>query len=532
MNFSMIQICRFLKSTKNDNVKSIFCLLLLALSLSCGESSQESMPLAWEVENDVWSEESEVQFSDFVAKIGEGRALGRCIKLGDCLRSPDVNPYYNESDLQFDLFADCADLPIILRAYFAFKKKLPFNWVAGIHGDRYSEGNRPKFYFDQQRVKDLSTLFKTIGNSFHTGMFRMAPEVEGGDTYPVVVSRTSIRPGTVFYDPNGHVLIVYKVSKDGEIFLLDGHPDNSLTYQKFGPKFVRGRASVGGGFRNFRPYYNTANGIVRTLNEDIGDFSATDQYASSYKVGQVAVSYHEWIKATLAGNSSVSFRPVEEIYSKTLEICDEVGDRVDSVNAALKENISLMPHPELLPENIFGAKGLWEAYSTPSRDARLKASYRESYRYVKKVIGLKRRGDPSVLFDGNLRALVNSMRNSIDSALSSDVCQHSYLNSDWMEVPIDVKSLERRIYHLSFDPYHCPELRWGAFIDSPEFMSCPDDMVKLQWYGLENRLRNIIDRDMTKPTPIDFGPIRGEKIGYIGLLDRLAADENNEDDDT
>ena len=46
-----------------------------------------------------------------------------------------------------------------------------------------------------------------------------------------------------------------------------------------------------------------------------------------------------------------------------------------------------------------------------------------------------------------------------------------------------------RLFALSFDPYHCPELRWGAAAGSPELSSCPDNAEKLGWYRAEQRLR-------------------------------------------
>ncbi len=50
----------------------------------------------------------------------------------------------------------------------------------------------------------------------------------------------------------------------------------------------------------------------------------------------------------------------------------------------------------------------------------------------------------------------------------------------------------RRLFKISFDPYHCIELRWGAVGD--ERSSCPDGKAKLKWYEAEQRLRNQPDR--------------------------------------
>ena len=54
---------------------------------------------------------------------------------------------------------------------------------------------------------------------------------------------------------------------------------------------------------------------------------------------------------------------------------------------------------------------------------------------------------------------------------------------------------------MSFDPYHCAELRWAA--QGEELSSCPDGGLKRAWYAAEQGLRNQIDR--TYEARMDFG---------------------------
>ena len=60
-----------------------------------------------------------------------------------------------------------------------------------------------------------------------------AADVDDGDFYQTSVDRRGIRPGTMYYDPNGHVLVVYDIRPDGDILMFDGHPDNSLSHRRF-----------------------------------------------------------------------------------------------------------------------------------------------------------------------------------------------------------------------------------------------------------------------------------------------------------
>jgi hypothetical protein len=75
----------------------------------------------------------------------------------------------------------------------------------------------------------------------------------------------------------------------------------------------------------------------------------------------------------------------------------------------------------------------------------------------------------------------------------ASACRFSYLRSDESQVALDLHKLQRRLFALSFDPYHCPERRWGA-INRSELSTCLDGPVKQAWYEAEERLRNQIER--------------------------------------
>ncbi len=79
-----------------------------------------------------------------------------------------------------------------------------------------------------------------------------------------------------------------------------------------------------------------------------------------------------------------------------------------------------------------------------------------------------------------------------------------------------------RLFALSFDPYHCPELRWGAGAGSAEYDAgvCSAN-GKLDWYNKEMSLRYAIDRQYGAPTPLGWGPSQRPDIHVPNLLDRL-----------
>ena len=86
--------------------------------------------------------------------------------------------------------------------------------------------------------------------------YRIHPALEEpreSDFYSPAIAPKSIRPGTVIYDPNGHLAVVWKIEADGRIRYIDAHPDNSLTRGTYDLRFVRASPGMGAGFKNWRP---------------------------------------------------------------------------------------------------------------------------------------------------------------------------------------------------------------------------------------------------------------------------------------
>jgi hypothetical protein len=62
--------------------------------------------------------------------------------------------------------------------------------------------------------------------------------------------------------------------------------------------------------------------------------------------------------------------------------------------------------------------------------------------------------------------------------------------------------MAHRLFDISFDPYHCVELRWGD-----DGSGCPDQAGKRRWYALEARARGEVDRDthaLGNPQDVDI----------------------------
>lgn len=252
-----------------------------------------------------WDTALETQYGNFIARIGHAVAAGRCHTLAACLRDPAINPLFEPGAESLRFHADCADVPYILRAYFAYHHDLPFSYAKSMRGHgrdaRYYHHAAPSGLSTWREAPTPRRLFEGIGRVVHSGYFRTAPIVETSDSYQAAVDRRAVRPGTMFYDPNGHVVVLYEILADGAALFFDGHPDGSLTHGALSEKNVRGGLSQGGGLKNFRPVRIENGCVVQKRNAELADYGGAAQFERSrYQVNGRPVDYYAWLKAALA----------------------------------------------------------------------------------------------------------------------------------------------------------------------------------------------------------------------------------------
>ncbi|MDB4938146.1 MAG: hypothetical protein JWP87_5118 [Labilithrix sp.] len=457
-----------------------------------------------------WDATAEKEWSAFIAGLGNAREAGRCTTLGQCLNDPTINPYKTASDANLDVFADCSKVGIGLRGYFAIKTGRPFKYVSAVIGDRpanlaadrepdyrYTANNHPTAWSTAKTSPTMQALFNRIASLYHSGFYRMGPSVENDDTYPVDIRPGTVRPGTVYYDPNGHVLLVYKVDANGTVHFIDGHPDNSLTYRILTSDLAVGGSGQGGGFRNFRPV------DPQTLTY-APNSALTDLGASQYGHG---AGYVEWVRSQLSGGQTLP--PDQQLTQLVDQLCTDISTRITAVDAGRQ-----MSEAELgeLPPNIYGADGDWEAYSTPGRDQKLRSSFRGIFQFIKTTTATT----PG-------RALVPKFANIWKQHQAT--CKFTYTSSTGKPVNLTLNDIQARLFQLSFDPYECVEMRWGAYPkNAAEYASCnTQDAAHVQRFVDETTLRNIIDRPAAgTATPIGFGPRTHEDVDVPALLARLS----------
>lgn len=506
--------------------RALASVVLAAFAAAAAPVQAETEPALahqWKVTKTAWSAEDEAGYSAFVQAIGRSN----CSSLDSCLQS-DANPYRHTDDRSF--YGDCADMAYILRAYYAWKNGLPFSYqnamrtadgsaqdlrystsgniVAGRRQIINSTGNAPHF-------------IQRIGSEVSTAMFRTDPEKGGGrlfdDFYPIEISRAAVRPGVVAYDIYGHVGIVYDVLDDGRILVVASHPDDTVTRTVYGPNFMRAAPALGAGLKAWRPIRvedarrnpdgSLQGGKLKSAsNEEISDFSleqfignvphpSGEWHYGEFRYQGRTLHYYDYVRRKLAA-PGFAYDPVDELKHGLETICGAILDRKIAVDRAVAAKVHLRPHPEKLPPNIFGTYGLWEDYSTPSRDARLKVSFIELRRAVQDLYEHYKAGDPDVKHEGaNIeRALWETFE------AEKNRCAMTYRRSDDTRVKINLGHVMDRLWDLSFDPYNCPERRWGAA--GAELETCTDDETKTRWYNAQRFLRYQAER--TYDVRMDF----------------------------
>ena len=77
-----------------------------------------------------------------------------------------------------------------------------------------------------------------VGDGVHSGSARTDAADNNTDYYPVPLKQETLRPGTVYADPYGHVLMIVRrvpqsASAAGAILAVDGQPDGTVARKRF-----------------------------------------------------------------------------------------------------------------------------------------------------------------------------------------------------------------------------------------------------------------------------------------------------------
>ena len=413
---------------------------------------------------------------------------------------------------------DCADLPYFLRAYFAFKMGLPYGYSncsrggggqpprcvawrsiqspedAAFRRRPNAEDRRPPPRWRScasrpprrrarppPRPLGLAASFghylsSTVADAVHSGTGRTRASDDNTDYYPVPLSQDALRPGTVYADPYGHLLVLVRrvPQSDGAagVFLaVDAQPDGTVARKRFWRGnflFAQDPALGSPGFKRFRPIMREKNGALRRLTN--AEIAKNPQYGD-FSLDQSQLGVEDFYDRMDDVMSPAPLDPLRAMTEAITSLEEQVKTRVISVENGRKFQSSGRGEAAM-PDgaSIFETTGAWEDFATPSRDLRLLIAIDVVRGFPDRVA---RRPERYAMPKDKSAADVKA---ELESVLASELSarKFSYTRSDGSAWTLALKDVIDRAgdLEMAYNVNDCVELRWGAPEKSDEASTC------------------------------------------------------------
>jgi hypothetical protein len=492
----------------------------------------------WQVHN-TWNRATENLYSAWIAKLFDAPpdTEESWKAWHEVLRNSSRNFLFNylglgEDNVALSLRPDCADFVYFLRAYFAFKLGLPFGYS---NCSRGTGGAPPKCYqwFDIAHPEVtrpapppepsaasiaaapaepttapglVSSLFpqrqspraappasppppkhlglaasfgeylRAVGDVVHSGSVRTSARDDNTDFYTVPLTQEALRPGTVYADPYGHVLmLVQRVPESGGgagVFLaVDAEPDGTVTRKRFWRGnflFVHEPALGSPGFKRFRPIVREQSGALRRLtNAEI----AKDPQYGDFSLEQSQLTVENFYDRMDDVMSPDPLDPVRAMEDAITSLEEQVKTRVTAVENGRKwqngaRGDATMPDGA----SIFETNGAWEDFATPARDFRVLIAVDVVRGFPDHVA--RRPGRYAIPAGKSLADVKAELRSMLASDLATR--KFSYTRSDGSPWTLSLKDVVDRAADLemAYNLNDCVEVRWGAPDGSEEASTC------------------------------------------------------------
>lgn len=433
------------------------------------------------------------------------------------LRDPAKNILFDhlqKGEERLALEPDCADLPYLLRAYFSWKMGLPFAYHRCNRGsatrapvcvgppttnlmkrdllddkpveigevvvaDEEPEEVEETDGIEETTILDVNAfhLFwsRHVSRGVHAASGRTVPGDDLTDYYPVPLTREWLKPGTVYHDPFGHVMVIaawipQSTTSYGMLLAADAQPDGTVGRKRFWRGnflFVPETKVSGAGFKAFRPALYGRGAITLMKNSDLKRTRTFAPFSDQQYQG-TADKFHDTVEGL--------------INPRPLDPSAALGVLVDSLHSSAKLRIvsvkngeewiaqnpgRVMPMPD--GADIFLTSGAWEDFATPSRDFRLLIAIDTVLDFPAAV---RRSPARFALQAKDVDATITRLEQELEKALAARSIE--YTRSDGKTQTVTLKELvDRRAgFEVSYNPNDCIEHRWAAPEGSAERASC------------------------------------------------------------
>ncbi|MGZ8395808.1 MAG: hypothetical protein ACXW3X_04165 [Rhodoplanes sp.] len=508
----------------------------IAVSAAAPPRPSATAGSVWPVRNS-WNRATENLYSAWIEKLFDA-PLDETLSwkaLHEVLRDRSRNLLFNHLGLgedQMGIFIrpDCADLPYFLRAYFAFKMGLPFGYskctrggggeppkcqawwniqneepppppppeqqtasgaLFGMFGQRVAAppsgpvakppGPAAKPTGPPPRPPGLAASFGhylrwTVADGVHSGSGRTRANDDNTDYYPVPLNQETLRPGTVYADPYGHLLVLARrVPQSGDaagvLLAVDAQPDGTVARKRFWRGnflFAQDPALGSPGFKRFRPIVRDRNGVLRRLTND--EIAKNPQYGD-YSLDQSKLAIDDFFDRMDDVISPAPLDPLRAMKEAIAALEEQAKARVTSVENGRKFQTSGRGDADM-PDgpSIFETTGAWEDFATPSRDLRLLIAIDVVRGFPDRVV---RRPERYAMPE---EKSVADVKAELERVLASELSarKFSYTRSDGSAWTLALKDVVDRAAELemAYNLNDCVELRWGAADRSDEASTC------------------------------------------------------------
>jgi hypothetical protein len=437
-----------------------------------------------------WTSHEEALYAGFIEKLFDYEQEDLSwTNLQDLVLVPEKNILYNylgqKEDSKLRLEPDCADLPYTLRAYFAWKMRLPYAIRNCSRGTAKSAPQCESTVITSMLPRDG----RGIGDDFqwfartqvskiaHSASVRTLPEDDATDLYPIDLSKEALRPGIVYADPYGHILLIsswkrQKFGLAGAMIASDGQPDGTIARRRFWEGsflFDPSTQSAGAGFKAFRPLVKE-NQSWRPLNN--AELTKQKMGALAWRNTQYEGSKTDFYDQMNALINPLFMDPMVYVESLVQALYESAKWRVLSVQNGV-DYIEKNPKKVIdMPSgySIFETSGAWEDYATPSRDMRLLISI-DTVLNASETIR-RNRNRFGIINEDRLTQVLKDLEQKLNVLLRDRFIEYRKSNGEMEKISL-IEIIDRqKSFEVTYNPNDCAEFRWGAREGSIEMQSC------------------------------------------------------------
>jgi hypothetical protein len=305
-----------------------------------------------------------------------------------------------------------------------------------------------------------------VANGVHSGNGRAAADDDNTDYYSVSLTQETLRPGTIYADPYGHLLVLTKRIRQSEgsagVFLaVDGQPDGTVARKRFWRGnflFAQDPALGSPGFKRFRPVAAGKNGGLRRLTN--AEIAKTKDYGD-FSLDQSMLKVEDFYDTMDDVMSPAPLDPVRAMKETIAALEEQVKTRVTSVENGRKY-LDGGGAEVVIPEgaSIFETTGAWEDFATPSRDLRLLIAIDVVRGFPDRVA---RRPERYAMPKDKG---VADVKRELESVLAAELAERkfTYTRTDGSQWTLALKEVIDRSADLemAYNVNDCVEQRWGA----------------------------------------------------------------------